>query len=167
MAWSQLHRRCYLGTASRTRALQRQNVSNTKPTRTTLWRRRDPPPREDAHNEIFHQFSFSTLNMFTQCTLPYLSVAINTQIISLSPISIPSQNPIQTIHHIRTPYKRRQSKGTTSKRIPQPTTIPLKKKGQRQLPFQPQTPPGTEKEKGNCVMTAPDGAYILNFPMYP
>lgn len=112
-----------------------------------------------------------TLRPTVSYNVPYLSVAINTQILSLSPISIPSQNPIQTIYRIRTPYKKKgQSTSTTSKRIPQPTTIPLKKKKIKPqlLPSNPNPkPPGDVKGKGNCVMTAPDGAYILNFPMYP
>lgn len=113
-----------------------------------------------------------TLRPTVSCNVPYLSVAINTRILSLSPLSIPSQNPIQIIHRRRTPYKKRQSTSTTNKRIPPTDDHPIEEERSAPTsPFQPQpqpqTPPGTGKGKGNCVMTAPDGAYILNFPMYP
>lgn len=91
-----------------------------------------------------------TLSPTVSCNVPYLSVAINTQI----PIPIPH------LHSLPKPYTNHlsqmntiQTKGSRqvlpAKEFPQPTTIPLKKKDQRQLlPSNPNPkPPGDGKGK--------------------
>lgn len=115
-----------------------------------------------------------TLRPTVSCNVSYLSVAINTQIPHPYPYP-PSPIPLKTLYKPFIAYEhhtnKRQSTSTTSKRIPPTDDHPIEEKKNQAptSPFQPQpqTPPETGKEKRNCVMTAPDGAYILNFPMYP